>query len=395
MLFGKVVLVSSYDASDATAWSGVPYHFLSALKRTAREVVLTSPLQPQNSSKIMEKVQRYKELKKVYFPDRDLEVLKTRAIQTNNLLMSNRDADCVLVLNPPEAAYLETGVPLIIIHDALWAQFTNSYPFLSGVIARESDVEGMIVEREAVDNATLIVLFSEWAAEAARREYPSLANRIRVNPPGANLDIIPSREEVLAMISQRQPSACTILFVGAEAYRKGLDIALEVLNHLVDSGISASMDVVGIPKNVHSRPSPFDLGMHSSIQERLHFYGHLSKAVPDERALLATLYANASFILIPSRADCGSLALCDAAAFGLPAVSSGVGGIAELVSSGCSGLIVGAGAKPVQYATCIQEAISTSAGYRLLCEGARFLHEETLNWDAHIRRLVNIVSGRK
>lgn len=83
------------------------------------------------------------------------------------------DADAIIVFHPPDAAFLDTQIPIFIIHDATWRQFTDEYPgFLASDLSPETYESGFSTERMAFANAKYLLFMSRWAAESARNEYP-------------------------------------------------------------------------------------------------------------------------------------------------------------------------------------------------------------------------------
>jgi glycosyltransferase involved in cell wall biosynthesis len=210
-----------------------------------------------------------------------------------------------------------------------------------------------------------------------------------VIPPGANIADVPSHEDACRIISQRNLRDCNLLFVGFEFHRKGLDIAVETLLVLRSSLSNVKLNIVGIPHAVPFRPMPIDpTGYLATSNHNICAYGALNKSSYEERLLLNRLYANATILLVPSRIDCSSMAICDATAFGLPAVTSGAGGIEELIEEGNSGLIAGANATALVYAGKITSLLNDSATYSRLCHGARLMYENRLSWNQHIRRFL-------
>jgi glycosyltransferase involved in cell wall biosynthesis len=393
MLLNKIVVVSSYDVADAAAWSGVPYYYTKALETIARTVVVASPLEPRMLPSAEVKAERSQVLRRVYFMNRDLDLLRARAIEANSLLSRNRDADIVIVFHPPDATFLETSVPIALIHDSTWNQFTTCYPGLRRDLAEESYCAGFIAERAAFCKAKWLIFFSKWAASAACREYPSLTQKICVIPPGGNLEEAPDHDSLFRLIEDRKSHDCKILFIGGEAHRKGLDIAINTTIALTTIGFNVNLRIVGIPKTIPVRPMPIDFSGDESQSEQgiLMTYGYLNKSIAEERLLLNQLYSEAFVLLAPSRADCGSLALCDAAAFGLPTVTSGVGGIGDMVIDGKSGLSVGSNATPEAYAETIKTLLQDKSAYSTLCHGARAQYDDVLNWRTHVISLAKMV----
>ena len=71
----------------------------------------------------------------------------------------------------------------------------------------------------------------------------------------------------------------------------------------------------------------------------VHIYPNLQ---PNDRAL-RDLYEQADIFVLPTLADCFSLASLEAMATGLPVIASNVGGIPEIVADGRSGFTIDPG----------------------------------------------------
>lgn len=89
---------------------------------------------------------------------------------------------------------------------------------------------------------------------------------------------------------------------------------------------------------------------------------------------LARLYRESDLLVLPTRADCYSLVVCEAAAQGVPSLATRVGGIGELLDE-CGGLSLPSRSSPEEIARHIREALGT--GYRERAEAAaRFAREK-------------------
>ena len=116
-----------------------------------------------------------------------------------------------------------------------------------------------------------------------------------------------------------------MLFVGVDWEKKGGKIAFETLLELERLGISAHLTIVGcVP--------PSDIR-----HKNLRLAGSLNKNDSSQRRQLYHLYRNADFFLLPTRAECYGIALCEANAFGLPAITTDTGGIADIIENGKNG----------------------------------------------------------
>ena len=84
---------------------------------------------------------------------------------------------------------------------------------------------------------------------------------------------------------------------------------------------------------------------------------------------------------------------CEAAAFGLPALSTRTGGIPSIIREGSSGHLLPVEAGGDEFARLITDIFTEPGRYEALCAGARKTYEERLNWDAWAKDWVRIARG--
>lgn len=159
--------------------------------------------------------------------------------------------------------------------------------------------------------------WSQWVADSLGNDYLVDAARLNVVPPGVDLTLWRFPERHLT-------ETVHLLFVGSDFHRKGGDLLLEWAKqtplqnwhlHLV------TRDPVAI-----SHP-------------RVHVYNHLSSNDPE----LIALYQQAHAFVLPTRADCYSLAGIEAMASGLPVLLGDTGGTREIIRPGETGYLLKAG----------------------------------------------------
>jgi glycosyltransferase involved in cell wall biosynthesis len=378
MISGRKIVVVDHPSR----WSDTPHFCIDALRREVEQLIVVGTLtEEQRLNLAMDVQDRLARLGRIYCPERDPAFLEPRAAAINETLGLHPDAEAVVVFNPPDAAYLKTNIPIVVFHDATWKQFTSTYPgYSENELMETSYRSGVIAERTAFHNARWLLFMSKWAADGASQEYPLLRDKIRVVYPGANLPQVPGASSVQQSIAGRTTGQCRLLFIGYAFYRKGLDIALKTVARLRSLGIDAVLQVVGGEREPATSGSP------------VRWYGRLSKFVVSEFTSLSQIYLESFILLLPSRAECAGIVLCEAAAFGMPALVPQTGGMSEIVAHGETGYVLPSGATPDAYASAIARLWRDPVSYRKLCENARTRYEELLNWNAtvkHLRQLLN------
>jgi len=111
-----------------------------------------------------------------------------------------------------------------------------------------------------------------------------------------------------------------LLFVGREAYIKGLDIAINILNFLKNQ--KAYLNVIGLENLKMKIPNNIKLLGRMSGQKKINYY------------------QASDIFLLPSRYEGFAIAPLEAMACGLPVIVSDMTGINEIISNGVEGFIV-------------------------------------------------------
>ncbi|TMC54320.1 MAG: glycosyltransferase family 4 protein [Chloroflexi bacterium] len=155
--------------------------------------------------------------------------------------------------------------------------------------------------------------WSAWAARSMIRDYAAAADRVHVVPPGIDL-------ERWFPVAHEPPARPRLLFVGGDFQRKGGPLLLDAYRrHLRDE---CDLHLV-----TRARLAP---------EPGVFVYNGLE--VGD--AGLRELYQSSDLLVLPTTADCFSMAALEAMACGLPVVISGVGGISEIVTDGETGMLI-------------------------------------------------------
>ena len=125
-----------------------------------------------------------------------------------------------------------------------------------------------------------------------------------------------------------------LLYTGRLAVEKGLAVLFDSLRDLLARGYELELTLLG---DGGDRQQLQELARQLGIYDRLVFAGYAS-----QEQLRNCLHRSDLFIL-PSFAEGVPVSIMEAMACGVPVLSTYVGGIAELVESGHTGLLVAAG----------------------------------------------------
>lgn len=372
----KAIYAYEFDAGDINVQSGRPFSVLREMTRHGTTIFPVFPLSLGSRHLFLWKRIGYRMSGKVYRPDREPVLLRALARQIERRVRGV-PADFLFAPGSHAIAELDTPHPKIFCADATFANVLDFYDTFTNC-APEFVRQGHAQDRKALANCAAAVYPSHWAAERATGFYGADPGKVHVIPFGANIDA-PDAETVRGWIDARTFETLRILFVGRDWRRKGGDLVLGVCDRLHRAGVPVRLDIVGV-----ERP-PVDLP--SSARS----HGLLNKKIAEDRRRLEALFARAHFFFVPSRAENYGMAFCEAAAFGVPSVTTNVGGIPTIVRHGCTGLALPPDGPAEAFAEAIEAWFRDPVRYRELARSSRADYEERLNWNAFGKRFFEVV----
>jgi glycosyltransferase involved in cell wall biosynthesis len=278
-------------------------------------------------------------------------------------------------------SYFSDARPSVFWSDATFAGLLDFYPGYTN-LAPQTVRDGLANERAAMARCRLAIFSSEWAAQTAREQYGIAPERVAIVPFGPYTTELPTAAEVERMIAARRHAPFRLLFVGRSWERKGGDIALAALNALTARGVAAELTIVGC------RPP-----VGQSLPANARAIGFLSKADPQQARQLRELYARSNMLLLPTRADCAPAVVREASAYGLPCLTSDVGGLGTVVRNGRNGWALPLSADATAYAEIVAELCAAPARYQALARSSFEEYRERLNWDSAGRAVRRLLDG--
>ena len=176
--------------------------------------------------------------------------------------------------------------------------------------------------------------FSPWLTTLHRRVAVSTAARefAATYLPGA-YEVIPNGIDVPARI-ERAPDTATILFLGRPEPRKGLDVLLRAMPHVVRDAPRARLVIAGDGTDAHWAPyraRASALGVAGATE----FLGRVSEERKRELFARATAYTSPAI-----GGESQGVVLLESMALGAPVVASDIAGYRTVVTSGVDGLLV-------------------------------------------------------
>ncbi len=174
---------------------------------------------------------------------------------------------------------------------------------------------------QALRAARRLVSWTEWTRQSLIRDYGMPAEKITVIPPGVNPGLW-TRPEGLQQALGWDWSEFYLW--AAIFWRKGGDLLMEAF------------------RSLRSEHPDLDLELHlvtkTPVEPGAGIFVYADFGPNDPR--LVALYHQSDIFALPTSGDCLPMVLSEAGAAGLPAISTTVAGIPEIVADGKSGLLI-------------------------------------------------------
>jgi glycosyltransferase involved in cell wall biosynthesis len=375
----KIGLLGLDDPASLSTYSGTLYHLGYFLRKAGHEVRPLGPYPIKRGwlASLYNRVLQTFTNRHIIWARHSLIASQYGRI-VDSYAENNPDLDFLLA---PAGFYLgnaRTRKPLVSWADTTVAGVIGRYPYYTGLSKRMIE-QCHAFEQQSLNACSLAVFSSQWAKDVALDNYSVDPRKVHFVPYGANLTDAPQESEISEIVTARSRGAVRALLVGMDWHRKGVDKAIEVVRELRGRGYEATLTVVGAtpPKG-------------RNVPDFVNVAGRIAKDSVEGRARLASLYQTAHLLLLPTIAECASVALAEASAFGVPVLSTDVGGNGSLVRNGVNGFLLP-----------LDAAASVWADHALPMLGERHntfafssyrFFRENLMWESSVARLERLVS---
>ncbi len=365
----KIAYYSINDPLDKRSWSGASYYLGQTLKRNIGDVHFLGPVKiPWILDKIFRGIQKFTRFffKTEWIPKYSLLKNIYASLVLERKMKGHQYDFLIAPAAASELAYLSTNVPIIYFGDATYKIYSETYKKEFRNLNSFSRWEGNHLEKRSLRKSSLIILTSQWAAASAINDYHIPADRVEVILMGANIDTAPDRDIIF---NKEENKTLTLLFLAVDWERKGGSIAFDALEHLHKQGIKAKLIVCGC-----TPPSQY---MHPYME----VIPFIDKNIPQDYGLFVQILSSVHFLILPTRADCSLLVACESNSYGVPAITTKVGGVPDVVKDGINGYCLPLQAGGADYASLIEKIFSDKERYHQLVQSSRDRFEAELNWD--------------
>jgi glycosyltransferase involved in cell wall biosynthesis len=233
--------------------------------------------------------------------------------------------------------------------------------------------------REFLKRCKLAIFSSEWAARGAIETYGADKNKVRVVPYGANILEQPDLAFVKACLHKRSRTTVKLLFLGKPWERKGGDTVLKVANALHAAGQPVELHIVGC-----NPPAG------TVMPDYVTCHGFISKRTPEGMHKITSLLTESHFLFVPTQAEAFGIVFCEANAYGLPCLTSYVGGVP--VKDHINGMTFALDASTDAYCQYITHLMQHYSQYEELALSSFHEYETHLNWNEAVKTVKEMIS---
>lgn len=374
----KVGFLSEIDLHDITQLSGTSYNLRRILEEKGFEVLCIDKLEKGFHfitfiQKIKAKI--YRKFAGInYRPEWTKAGSKILAKRALKKIRENKP-DILFTWSTPVLAYLKVDIPKILYTDATFQLMLDFYGNFSN-FSSKTQKTGNELARRAFHNADRLLFSSAWAADSAVEDYDIPGSRVHVVTLGANIDVEHDENLIRTLIEEKTGKPLHLLFMGIDWNRKGGGKALEIARCIKEKGHEVCLQLAG-SKPLEGEKYPDYVVNH----------GFISKARPEGRKLLDEIFRKTHFLVLPTLADCTPMVYAELNAYGIPAVTHEVGGIASVVYHETNGLIFSPKSTAGEMAEKILTVFLNPEKYRDLSLLSFHTYKEKLNWDQTGKKL--------
>ncbi|GLQ07922.1 glycosyltransferase family 4 protein [Sneathiella chinensis] len=375
----KILFVSKYDPTTARHWSGTPHYFwLHLEKHVGGPVHVCRPTSLGWFRLVSKVVRRLAALtgKTGVNLTRSRFYARRIGAEVQREIERVEPAIVVGVAASIELAGVTTDVPIIHMTDATFAAVVGFYPEFSG-LWKWLEKQGEDIEKAVIDKAAAVVCTSRWASDSVVRDYRANPAKVHTILQGPNIEKVPALSE--RDLARKFGGTCRILFVGRDWNRKGGDFLLEVFACLRAAGLNAELTIVGCRD-----PKIPDSSQITVLED-------INKDEASERRLFDRVFGEASFFVLPTRAEAFGVVYAEAAAYATPSVAPDIGGVGSVIKDGKTGVLMPEDASPEQYADRILALWEDKETLFRMSRQARHFFETDLNWDHFTREFLTVV----
>ncbi|MCZ7532006.1 MAG: glycosyltransferase [Acidimicrobiia bacterium] len=255
-----------------------------------------------------------------------------------------------------------------------------------------SSNERLLREAEVIAQSDCIITSTPYEFEDLLEHYGASPERLCINPPGVDHAVFKPGDQSVARAHLGLREGPIILCAGRIQAHKGTSIAVEAYA-MLRSQLDPSL---GVPRllivgGASGEDGDSELEKCRSIARREGVSDGVDLIDPVPHDILADYYRAADLVIVPSRSESFGLVAAEAQACGTPVVAANIGGLAYVVSSSESGLLVDHHV-PEAFCTAMKAILEHPNFAERLSEGA-VAFSQRFSWDTTATRLLELYGG--
>lgn len=368
----RILFIStSATSDDRQAWSGTVYQAFKGLQQAGYDVDYLSALRDYRQSFLDKFICSYWIRIPALFGKKTRMDESFYSVKVFRQTLHNFDYSPYDVIFVPTHIAIVNAIPknikakIVHLVDATVDSLFDYYTEFSNLWFHNY-WEAHILGNRAFRRSDLIIASSDWCKQNAIKQYGIDSDKIAVIEFGANID----NADIPEIRHQYDKNkSLRVYWSGVNWIRKGGDIAFNCCEELIRRGYHVEFHITGI------NDLPKEVTAHPWVKN----HGFLNKNNPDDYHRLIEIMSQQDLFLFPSRAECSSIALCEANGFGLPCFVYDTGGTANYITNDYNGYMLPLSASGKDFADYVEASIINSELYSL-SKNAREKYHEFLNW---------------
>lgn len=217
---------------------------------------------------------------------------------------------------------------------------------------------------------TIVCSQSMW--HELRHVFQAPEDKLRVVRNGIDVEGVQAERDMELRRRFAADDEEIVFFVGRLVFEKGVDLLLYALSWLLQARPKVHAIIAG---NGSIRGDLEGLAHHLGIGHRVHFVGHVDAETRNR------LYAISDLAVFPSRYEPFGIVALEAMAAGVPVIAGGVGGLAEIITHGQTGVLFHPGDAGALSAE-MYNLLDNREYARRLAENAAKVVREEYSWDS-------------
>lgn len=360
--------------------STASYQFYSAIKNNNHEIKVIGPY-----DELLHPLERV--LNKIYKSSNKWNYLKykwtntIKACRELNEIDEKWKPDLIFSLTPSPFAFYKGQTPIIFRTDTTFLgmhQQANKYLKQDPIMLKQMVWQ----EKRAFSKCNMVITHSKWSKGVLIKSYGLNPKKISYFPNPALVNNI-NHKKIIAKGSNYSNQIIKLLTIGRDYDRKGIGIAIKIVNELNKEGVPSRLMIVGLNgKNGRNHK----------------FFGEYDKANRTHLENYKNFFIDSHLLLHPARFDASPIVTSEASAFGLPTITNDSGGLATSVKHNVSGIVVPKNSNSAEYVAAIKNLLLKPDQYRLLRQLTRERYKKSLNWEVageKLERVFNYAIGKK